>query len=1003
MKLKIKRPLSLILAAIMLVKMLSLGVFAADEAMGLNEGTLEVKFGSDEYKGTKQDASGKDQEYYIKYPVVYLLSVDTIKKLIEKNGSTDSPKIDLTNNIKTTYASAPGNIKMVKSVTYDPSGVNDGTELLYRDEKKESEGKDKIYTENIDTFGYLKIQMNNKGGVGLRSDIIVSFETDLYPGTYRVPLNVTIIHNPDIFEALKQPKGVAWEGKSGIAKWEKVDGNKGNDPEQQPYKLFLVKKTANGSMEVVFSGSFKDNAGIKELRYDFSSLIEQNGPGEYYFQVAAIGNGTEAAPEGAFSDYSLPFKYVVPRVQLGDATKLEWVRKADKITSQWTGAKSIKVPDYYEAMLIKTDDKNVDTEIREKHFVAAGDKKETSLLYDYISNQIALGYDMTGKYAFKLRALSGRRLEILDGEWSKVSNILEVKNGEIFIDGTSVTGKVNQAPLKLTAKPAKINVGQEAALSVSGGSSKGAVTYKILSGGSNAGDGVMSGNKFQATRPGVVRIQATMKGLKVKDKDYNDVLSNIIEIFVEVAPVELESKPNGNSSVLVIPDDKIRDLIALAPYQEHGAAVISPGSKGKATSIAVPGKALSKLADSSKVKGVAIAFPSGLKLRMDSAALDSVLSQSKGEHIVFNMKEIKSSEKTITVQQKAFLDKEKPVKIFEISITSDGKTIYTSEGANKGTLYLTIPYSPKDINATPSLYHLDGNGYSDMVYTEYDLNRGSVIAELAHLSIYYLTEGQAASATGKVKLNFATNGGSTIKAIEEEKGREVNLSYYTTTRTGFVFEGWYSDPDLTKAISKVRLSGDTTVYAKWLPVNVYSGFVDVPYNAWYYGAIEAMLEHDIMGGVSSNKFAPNAPTTRAMIVTMLYRLEGSPAVKKSASFKDVKADSYYNKAVAWAASNKIVKGYGEGKFGPNDKITREQMAAILKSYATYKKYNTSASARISQFKDFGRVSSYAVESVEWAVGENLLGGKGNGLLDPRGKATRAEVASIFQRFLEKFA
>ena len=164
-----------------------------------------------------------------------------------------------------------------------------------------------------------------------------------------------------------------------------------------------------------------------------------------------------------------------------------------------------------------------------------------------------------------------------------------------------------------------------------------------------------------------------------------------------------------------------------------------------------------------------------------------------------------------------------------------------------------------------------------------------------------------------------------------------------------------------------------------------------------------MLEKDIMGGVAGNKFAPSAPTTRGMIVTMLYRMEGSPSLKRSSSkFTDVKDSAYYKNAVSWASSNKIVTGYGASKFGPNDNITREQMAAILKSYAAYKKYNVSASARISQFRDFGRVSNYAFESVEWAVGEQLIGGKGNGLLDPRGKATRAEVASIFQRFLEKF-
>ena len=535
-------------------------------------------------------------------------------------------------------------------------------------------------------------------------------------------------------------------------------------------------------------------------------------------------------------------------------------------------------------------------------------------------------------------------------------------------------------------------------LSVSGGSSKGEVSYNIV-GGNGSGTIDRATSTLTTTRPGTIKVQATMKGLKVGDKDYNDVDSNIVDITVEVASVDLEVKTDGNNGVVTIPDEKVNELIALAPYQPHGAAVIDGSKKGRITSLAVPIKALDKIARSSS-KGIAVAFPKNVNLRLDSSALDSVLKEARGSHIVFNAKEIKSGEKTITTAQKAFLDKEKPANIFDIRMTSDGKSLYANNSSNKGRVYFTTPYKAKDINAVPEVYYLDASGNSELVKSEYEFDGSEIVMELDHLSVYYIKEGNV---TGSVTLTFQTNGGSTLKTITGKSGDRIDLSSYNSTRGGYLFDGWYKDEALKTPISKLTLSADTTVYAKWVPTSSYSGFSDVPYNAWYGGAIKAMLEKDIMGGVAGNKFAPSAPTTRGMIVTMLYRMEGSPSLKRSSSkFTDVKDNAYYKNAVSWASSNKIVTGYGASKFGPNDNITREQMAAILKSYAAYKKYNVSASARISQFRDFGRVSNYAFESVEWAVGEQLIGGKGNGLLDPRGKATRAEVASIFQRFLEKF-
>ena len=155
-----------------------------------------------------------------------------------------------------------------------------------------------------------------------------------------------------------------------------------------------------------------------------------------------------------------------------------------------------------------------------------------------------------------------------------------------------------------------------------------------------------------------------------------------------------------------------------------------------------------------------------------------------------------------------------------------------------------------------------------------------------------------------------------------------------------------------------------------------------------------------MKGITDTTFEPGKPTSRAMIVTILYRLEGSPAITQKHGFKDVKQDSWYDDPVAWAAASGIVTGYSATEFGPLNNITREQMAAIMHRYAKYKKYDTSKAGDLNAFSDKASVSSYAAESMSWAVGSGIISGKGGGNLVPRAGATRAEAAAILQRFCE---
>ncbi len=137
-----------------------------------------------------------------------------------------------------------------------------------------------------------------------------------------------------------------------------------------------------------------------------------------------------------------------------------------------------------------------------------------------------------------------------------------------------------------------------------------------------------------------------------------------------------------------------------------------------------------------------------------------------------------------------------------------------------------------------------------------------------------------------------------------------------------------------------------------------------------------------------------------MIVTILYRMEGEPETTANAKFKDVKPESWYASAVAWAAEKEIVSGYGDNTFKPDNAITREQFATILYRYANFKKMDTTKSADLKSYKDEGKISSWAKKAMSWAVAEGYITGKTTDTLDPQGKATRAEAAAIFVRFSE---
>ncbi len=266
--------------------------------------------------------------------------------------------------------------------------------------------------------------------------------------------------------------------------------------------------------------------------------------------------------------------------------------------------------------------------------------------------------------------------------------------------------------------------------------------------------------------------------------------------------------------------------------------------------------------------------------------------------------------------------------------------------------------------------------------------------------------------TYKVTTSAVNNGGVNASPSTAEKGATITITL--SPDKGYTLGKLTVTDGSGKTVSTVKKSD--TVYTFTMPASAVTvgvsyvktnetpsetKFNDVSANDWFASAVDYVTDRGMMNGTGTNTFGPKANTTRGMVVTVLYRLENEPSTA-AASFTDVASGAYYANAVAWANANGIVSGYGNGKFGPNDKVTREQLAAILYRYAQYKKYDVSVGedTNIMDFDDVRQISSYAVPAIQWACGAGVMSGKSTYTLDPKGDATRAEVAAMLMRFCE---
>ena len=254
-------------------------------------------------------------------------------------------------------------------------------------------------------------------------------------------------------------------------------------------------------------------------------------------------------------------------------------------------------------------------------------------------------------------------------------------------------------------------------------------------------------------------------------------------------------------------------------------------------------------------------------------------------------------------------------------------------------------------------------------------------------------------------VKFDSNGGSNVKDKIVKRNSVVKAPEFPT-KEGYTFAGWYTDKELTTAYNfDTPVTKGFTLYAKWTegeedPFGTAFSFRDVAENDWFYNAVKYAYDNNLVNGISDTEFAPDLALTRAMLATIIHRMEGEPATNKSIPFVDVDMNAYYANAISWAQQNEIVKGISETEFAPNLNITREQIAAIIYRYVQYKGYDVSVgeNTNLLSYTDANEISEYAIPAMQYAVGSGLMKGRTTSSLNPKDNATRAELVQILYNF-----
>ena len=278
---------------------------------------------------------------------------------------------------------------------------------------------------------------------------------------------------------------------------------------------------------------------------------------------------------------------------------------------------------------------------------------------------------------------------------------------------------------------------------------------------------------------------------------------------------------------------------------------------------------------------------------------------------------------------------------------------------------------------------------TETVFTE----NTTVYAQYEYIGTTSGGGGGGGSSTTTYTLTFQTNGGSRISSISGSYGRTIDLSDYTPTRTGYSFDGWYANESLSRSITQVRLTGDTTVYAGWTLTG--NPFTDVDEDDYYYDAVQWAVANGVTTGTTSTRFSPDTICTRAQMVTFLWRAVGSPAASGTLPFTDVSTDAYYYDAVRWAYRNGVTVGTTSTTFSPDRQVTRAQVTTML-----YRYNNAPAVSGSMPFADVP-TDAYYYNAVRWAVANGITQGTTSTTFSPARGCTRAQIVVFLYRAMEE--
>lgn len=504
--------------------------------------------------------------------------------------------------------------------------------------------------------------------------------------------------------------------------------------------------------------------------------------------------------------------------------------------------------------------------------------------------------------------------------------------------------------------------------------------------------------------------------------------------------------------------DKQRGLTALA--NENKVQIDSDGKiQGNTTVTIVKEVFLDIAVTDFKVQGLA---DKDVSVTMDITPKYNLIATTNKDHrtdansVTLETKPLTVSEATkvsVTIpafaNKKVYIDHANGKNLYVATADANGKIEFTTNGFSPFTFALTNPDVVAEVNGNAYKTLKDAanaakdgdeitvvqnknldltfnttksvkvtNKTSDKITVKFNGTNKDVAKDATETFSYTKPSGgssggsSSGKTTYKVTTSAVNNGGVNASPSSAEKGATITITL--SPDKGYKLDKLTVTDGSGKTVSTVKKSD--TVYTFTMPASAVkvgvsyvkatetpseTKFNDVSANDWFASAVDYVTGKGMMNGTADNTFSPKANTTRGMVVTVLYRLENQPSTS-AASFTDVASGAYYANAVAWANANGIVSGYGSGKFGPNDKVTREQLAAILYRYAQYKKYDVSVGedTNILSYDDAQSISSYAIPAIQWACGAGVVTGKSGSKLDPKGNATRAEVAAMLMRFCE---